>query len=182
MAHTFTITALNRIGAEARRRRDPMYFIREFGPMHLRWHMLAFPARPLGFLLYHWHVIQNFKKARGPQLWPGGVRPFTTADFANFGWPYQVTTTATDGDIESLAAFSLDIERWHNDAHMAIGMATGTPMMDPEENIRYLPFWRLHYFIDARFLDQLDNYDGRGSVARQIRRVERRRHSDVGRI
>lgn len=46
------------------------------------------------------------------------------------------------GDIDSFAAFSLDIERWHGDAHMAIGMGTGTPMMDPAQNIFYLPFWR----------------------------------------
>jgi len=182
MAHSFSVTALNRIGADARRRTDPMAFLRQLSPLHVQWHRTPLAARSLGFLLFHWYVIQNFKKARGPQVWPGGVRPYTTRDFGNFGWPYRVTTEATAGDIDSFAAFSLDIERWHGDAHMAIGMATGTPMMDAAQNIFHLPFWRLHYFINERFIEQLENYDGSGTVTRQVRRLQRRRHEDTGRI
>jgi hypothetical protein len=183
MAHTFTTIALSRLGREARRRDDPSYFLDRFGPMHRRWHSLSSNARPLGFLLYHWHVIQAFKIAGGPRFVGGGsITPYTPANFAAFGWPYNVTAQASAGDVDSLANFSFEIEMWHNDAHMAIGMATDTPMMDPEENIWYLPFWRLHYFIDARFIQQLRRFDTRGTVRRRVRRLVARQHSDVARI
>jgi len=140
-------------------------------------------ARPLGFLLYHWHVIRAFETAGGPRFVGGGsIAPYTPANFAAFGWPYNVTAETSAGDVDSLADFSFEIEMWHNDAHMAIGMATETPMMDPEENIWYLPFWRLHYFIDARFIQQLRRFDTRGTVRRKIRRLVARQHSDVARI
>ncbi len=180
MAHSVTVTTLNRAGAEARRRGDPMYYLQRLSPIHTEWHRPG--PRRIGFLFFHWHGIENLKKAGGPRVWPGGVRPYTAADFRNFGWPYDVAAQAQHGDIDSLAAFSSEIEGWHNEAHMALMDATGTPMTDPAQNIFYPPFWRLHYVMNARFLERLATYDGRGTVRRQIRRLQRRQHSDVGRV
>ena len=150
----------------------------------MQWHRQSPLARTLGFLLFHWNVIENFRRAGGPRIWAGGLRPFSGSDFTNFGWPYTVAERATPGNVDSLADFSRAIEGWHGDAHMAIGMATGTEqqMMDPGQNIFLLNFWRLHYFINDRFLEQLDNYYGQGAALQQVQRLQRRHHRDVSRI
>jgi hypothetical protein len=61
----------------------------------------------------------------------------------------------------ALAAFSASIRSWHNDAHMGIQTATGTPMMDPRQNIFFRPFWRLHFHIDDLFETTLRQYGDR---------------------
>lgn len=65
---------------------------------------------------------------------------------------------------------------------MAIGMATGVDMMEPLTNINHVEFWRLHYFINAKFFQQLRRYDQVGSNARRIGKIEQLHHTDVGRI
>ena len=40
-------------------------------------------------------------------------------------------------------------------------MATGTPMMDPRQNICFRPFWQLHGYIDNLFIRVLDQYGNR---------------------
>jgi hypothetical protein len=184
MSHSFTVTTLNSIGSESRRRGDPLYYLNRLSPIHVRWHMGTFNTRTVGFLAFHWHVIENLKKSNGETIWQGGVTPFTGGDFTRFGHSYNVTTVAQRGDINTLANFSRAMESWHNEAHMAVGMADhnmGT-MMDPARNIYLRDFWRLHYFINDRFLEQLTNYDPTGSVQSRINRIERNQHADVGRI
>jgi hypothetical protein len=74
--------------------------------------------------------------------------------------PFGAKLTNIDTLIE-LANFSDSIESWHNTAHMQIGMATGTPMMDPRQNIFFRPFWRLHLYIDGMFQTVLKQYGNR---------------------
>jgi hypothetical protein len=159
-----------------------MYYLQQLSPIHVRWHMQSKSTRTLGFLVFHWHVIDALKTAGVPKLWPGKLKPFSLGDFTGFGWPYNVTLQAQSGDFDSLANFSTAIETWHNEAHMAIGMATNTPMMDPGQNVFYLPFWRLHYFINERFLEELGHFDGLGTAVKQVKRLERKAHSAVGQI
>ncbi len=63
--------------------------------------------------------------------------------------------------LAGLADFSMAIESWHNTAHMAIGTATGTPMMAPSQNIFFRPFWQLHRNIDDLFVQVLGQYGAR---------------------
>jgi hypothetical protein len=184
MAHSFLVHALQQAADTARADGDPMEFLTDLAPIHVSWHRTTFAARRLGFLSFHWHVIEAFKRARGPSMWPGGVRAFALADFRRFGWPYNVNAPVSGGDVDSLAACSLAIESWHNDAHMAVGMAIGAEaqMMDPARNISLREFWRLHYFINARFEAALRRYDGQGSIARKLEKLERDHHAMLGRI
>ena len=57
---------------------------------------------------------------------------------------------------------------------MAIGMDIGRAdeMMDPALNIYLREFWRLHYFINARFLPELRRYDTSGTARAKIERSE----------
>ena len=184
MAHSFLITALETARREAIQSRDAMRFLSRLEAIHPGWHQTPFAARSLGFLTFHWYVVDEFKKAKAPKLWSDGVRPFTRADFRRFGWPYDVTSRAKDGDFESLASFSSAIERWHNQAHMAVGMSIGrdVEMMDPAQNIYLREFWRLHYFINARFLSELRRYDSSGNARAKITRLGTDHHAALGQI
>jgi hypothetical protein len=71
--------------------------------------------------------------------------------------PFQADLTNVD-TLGELVSFSTSIESWHNTAHMSIGTATGTPMMDPRQNIVFRAFWQLHFFIDERFETTLQQY------------------------
>ena len=184
MAHSFLVTALNAARRDATQSRDALRFLSRLESIHVSWHQTPFTARSLGFLSFNWYVINEFKKANGPQLWPGGVRAFTRGDFRRFGWPYDVTLKAKAGDVTSLAAFSLAIERWHGQAHMAVGMAIGreTEMMDPAQNIYLNEFWRLHYFINARFLPELRRYDKSGTAQAKSERLGTEHHAELGQV
>lgn len=184
MAHSIIESVLNSAANDARSAGNPMLFLNRLEPMHDNWHRRTFSARGLGFLTFHWRVIEAFKQARGPSLWGSGVRPYTTANFASFGWPYNVTVRARAGDIGSLATFSNAMETWHNDAHMAVGEASGigNDMMDPRVNIYYREFWRLHYFINDRFTAELRRYDAGGSVVQKMNRLEQNQHANLFRI
>ena len=74
------------------------------------------------------------------------------------------------------------MENWHNQAHMAVEMATGENMMDPATNIFLRNFWRLHYFINARFLEALALYDATSAVKQKIAKIERTHESRLGDI
>jgi hypothetical protein len=184
MAHNFTLSALSQIGSAARSDHNPIEFLDGLSPIHVGWHRTTFHARRIGFLLFHHHVIVSFKRARGPSIWADSVRPFRQSDFTRFGHPYDVRSSIREGDLNSLAAFSLAIEGWHNEAHMAVGMAIGksSQMMDPARNIYLREFWRLHYFIEARFLVALSRLDRAGSTSAKIARLEEGDHSRIGEI
>lgn len=184
MAHSVLVNTLRTAANSARNAGNPMLFLNELESMHVNWHSRTFNARRLGFLSFHWYVIEAFKRARCPRLWSGGVRAFRNADFNAFGWPYSVTTRASAGDFNSLADFSLAMESWHNDAHMAVGTAFGiaNDMMNPGVNIYYREFWRLHYFINGKFLTELRRYDPAGTAKRKIERLETDHHHEMHRI
>lgn len=138
-------------------------FIRRLGPLHAQWHTEHNSGQAtLGFLLFHWELIQRFKKVGADQGLGGlsGIQPYTEAQLANFSAPYNVTDVVAKGDVTSFESFSGDLEAWHNDAHMQVGMATGHNLMNPRTNVRRPEFWRLHYFINDRFEAQLTTFAG----------------------
>ena len=184
MAHSILEQNLKDAAKNAKNSGNPMLFLNRLEAIHPNWHNRTFAARGLGFLTFHWWVIETFKDARCPSLWTGGIHAFSAANVTSFGWPYNVTVRANAGDIASLADFSLAMERWHNDAHMAVGDAFGitNDMMNPAANSYYREFWRLHYFINGKFLAQLRRYDSSGSVSQKIARLEQNQHSNLYRI
>jgi len=150
---------------------DWRIFIRRLGPLHARWHTEHNAGQAtLGFLLFHWELIQRFKAIGADQGLGGlpGIQPYSEAQLANFGAPYNVTDSVAPGNVTSFEFFSGDLEAWHNDAHMHVGMATGHNLMNPRTNVRRPEFWRLHYFINTRFEEQLANYAGVGTAAAQV--------------
>lgn len=181
MSHSPIIIAINGYASDAIKKNNPLLFLQEFGPLHKRWHTTAL-RNNLGFLLFHWHVVTAFRKCHADQIWPGGVQPFTLADWTQFGWPYNLPMNVNAGDFDSLAAFSASIENWHNEAHMAVENATHEDMMNTLTNVLLRNFWRLHYFIDARFMEALAAYDGKGSAQQQISRIEKKYHTRLGEV
>ena len=184
MAHSILTKSLESAADSSLDGGNPMLFLNQLEATHENWHRRTFNARRLGFLVFHWNVIEEFKRAKCPSVWTGGIRPFRPKDFKDFGWPYNVTVRATSDDIGTLAAFSIAMESWHNDAHMAVGNAFGIAddMMDPRVNIYHREFWRLHYFINAKFLPELRRYDSSGSVTKKIERLETDQHMNLHRI
>ena len=145
-------------------------FIRTLGPVHAQWHVEHNQGiATLGFLLFHWELIERFKKAGADAGLGGlhGIQPFTEAQFSSFGRPYNVTVQVQAGSVTSFETFSGDLEAWHNDAHMAVGMATHHNLMNPRTNVRRPEFWQLHYFINVKFEEQLHRYGGAGTSAAQ---------------
>lgn len=180
MSHSPLTRAIAHYADEALQQNNPMLFLQRFAPVHNRWHTTSL-RNNLGFLLFHWHAIAGLKKCHADQIWPGGVQPFTLADWKNkFQWPYTVNNAVVSGDFNSLAAFSSDMENWHNNAHMAVMNVTGEDMMNPLTNIYLRNFWRLHFFINDRFLEALSTFDGNGSAVKQIGRIEKNYHARLG--
>jgi hypothetical protein len=132
-------------------------FLNALGPIHRDWHSVPPSARTYGFLLFHAEVIRLLKSVGGPAYF-GGIPPYKLSDFQNFGRPYNVTFTVAPGSVADLETFSTDIEDWHNRAHMAIEMSTHLNMMDPLTNVQLRNFWRLHFFIQARFVSRLNMF------------------------
>src|SRR5262245_9288481 len=135
MSHSPTTTAIALYATEALQQNNPIHFLDRFAPLHNRWHTTSL-RNNLGFLLFHWHAKAALEKSRANRIWPGGVHAFTRANWKNqFNWPYTVANNVVAGDFNSLAAFSSEMESWHNEAHMAVEMVTGEEMMDPLTNI-----------------------------------------------
>ena len=84
--------------------------------------------------------------------------PYTTQQLAAFNAPFNVNDVVNKGDINSLEIFSQDFEDWHNNAHMSIGMAVHVNLMNPKTNVKHVEFWRLHYFINQKFEQELGLY------------------------
>lgn len=146
-------------------------FIRKLGPIHAQWHAEHNQGvATLGFLLFHWELIQRFIKA-GADTGLGGlhkIHPYTEAQFSAFGQPYTVHATVGTGNVNAFETFSGDVEAWHNDAHMAVGMAIHHDLMNPRTNVRRPEFWRLHYFINDRLEEQLRHFGGAGSTPSHV--------------
>ena len=160
-----------------RKRRDNI-FLNGLAEIHFDWHTTR---RTHGFMLFHADVVGRFKAVGGPGRF-GGVTPFTRGELASFDAPYEVTTTASQADPASLRRFSREVETWHNNAHMAVEMALGVDMMNPKTNIYVEEFWKLHYFIQARFAAELRRFRPGVKQPTVIARIEDRHHPFVPRI
>jgi hypothetical protein len=137
---------------------DPGGFLQGLSDIHFDWH--AESPTTYGFLLFHNRVVSYFRAIVLPAVEPT-IEPFTDQEFQDMGvqlFQDDSTSVATLGE---LATFSGSIRSWHNDAHMGIQTATGTPMMDPRQNIFFRPFWQLHFYIDDRFQATLQQYGDR---------------------
>jgi hypothetical protein len=160
--HSVTINRLQSFAEEAERSGNPRRYLELFGPLHNTWHSFPSVGRRVGFLLFHWHVMEHFR-ALGlhDQM---GVTPYTVTDFSPGGqfaeadWNETMQGVAASRSLDDLVDYSGAIESWHNEAHMVIADATGTPLMDPSINIFYSVFWNLHSFINRRFEAELQNY------------------------
>lgn len=142
----------------------PQEYLRQLAPLHDRWHRFSRGARPIGSLLFRWHLIEHFRGSGLEQL---GTTAYTVADFSAGGdfadsqWPAWMGGVAVATNLLGLADYSLALERWHSvEGRMVVGMVTGRgeDMMNPLVNIFFLEFWRLHYFINERFTEQLAAY------------------------
>ncbi len=189
--HSVTLSRLQSFEDRAKQAKNPRLYLQLLSPMHAQWH--ARQARRVGFLMFHWHVIEHFKAAGlEPVL---GVHPDRTADFSPGGRFAEADFAASMQGIGSsrsltdLESYSQAIESWHNEAHMTIGQVTGLDMMNPTVNVFFTEFWNLHYFINARFEEQLRSYAdaahpdlGLQDAAAIIAHIETNHHTVVRRI
>jgi hypothetical protein len=136
----------------------PKVFLKKLGPIHFAWHMAHNSGTAdTGFLIFHWELIQRFKKV-GADAYLGGIAPFSTAELSGFNSGYNVNVTVSKQNVTELEDFSNELEQWHNDAHMNIGMAIHKNLMNPKTNVKIPQFWRLHYFINDRFEEKLHSF------------------------
>jgi hypothetical protein len=143
-------------------------FIQKLGPIHAQWHSEHNAGTAdLGFLLFHWELIRRFKRV-GADAGLGGITPFSLAELQHDNATYNVADTVSKGDVASMETFSSDLEAWHNDAHMNIGMAIHKNLMNPRTNVRIPQFWRLHYFINDRFEEQLKKFGASGATPADV--------------
>jgi len=133
-------------------------FLKKLGPIHSQWHQAHNNGTSsIGFLLFHWELVKRFKAVGGPVHF-GDVVAFTTSQLASYNAQYDVTEVVRQADAASLEEFSSEIEGWHNNAHMAIGMFFHKNLMNPKTNVRLVQFWQLHYFINDRFEEKLGDF------------------------
>ncbi len=134
---------------------NPSGFLEDLSDPHEDWHREF--TRTYGFLLFHHRVVRSFQAVVNPTL-QTPVTPFSDGDFQTMGvQPFQANLGGIDA-LDELAAFSSAIESWHNTAHGGIASATGTPLMDPRQNIFFRAFWQLHLYIEEFFVQILDQY------------------------
>jgi hypothetical protein len=146
-------------------------FIRKLGPLHAQWHNKHNAGTgDLGFLLFHWELVQRFKRVGADKGvgGPAGIKPFSTQQLKKYKAAYSVKVPIAQADLASLEEFSFELEAWHNDAHMNIGTAIHKNLMSPRTNVKIPQFWQLHYFINDRFEDKLKNFGGAGSQASTV--------------
>jgi hypothetical protein len=162
------LSRLEKFTADAKAAGDSWLFLEELGPLHRRWHSIPRTARTVGFLLFHWHVVQDFKTLRLNRTM--GAHADSLDDFSRggkfeeAGWKSHMGDVADAEDLDGLLLYSEAIESWHNEAHMVIGEVTGAPMMKPRINIFYRPFWGLHLFINSKFDEQLRGYASKAKL------------------
>lgn len=160
--HSAILIRLQQFENDAKNTNNPRLFLTELGPLHNSWHRNSAVRRRIGFLIFHWHVIEHFETLGLKQIL--NVKPYSISDFSQGGkfasadWNSAMSTAPQSKSIQDLESYSAQIEAWHGDAHMEIGMAENIPMMDPLVNINFTQFWNLHYFINAKFKDELQSY------------------------
>jgi hypothetical protein len=158
-----TLDYLLRIANEAVNAGNPWLFLNSLGPLHVRWHDTPIETRTLGFLIFHWLVIFYFRSLGLDRIMR--ITPYNTSDFSPGGrfysidvnWNSWMGSISRSRNINELIRYSAQIERWHNNVHMTLEMATGTPMMDAARNIYYSTFWNLHFFINNRFENEANS-------------------------
>lgn len=134
---------------------NPNGFLEQLSDIHNDWHSET--LRTYGFLLFHHRVVRYFKTIVNTQR-QTPIVAFTTDDFRSMNvMPFNFNVASVD-TLNEMANFSSVLESWHNTAHGRIGSATGTPMMDPQQNIFFQPFWQLHFYIDDLFQTVLQQY------------------------
>ncbi len=146
-------------------------FIRKLGPLHAQWHSKHNAGTAdLGFLLFHWELIQRFRSVGADKGLGGsaGIKPFSTQQLKKYKASYSVKVTVAQADLASIEEFSFELEGWHNDAHMNIGMAIHKNLMAPRTNVKIPQFWQLHYFINSRFEEKLKNFGAAASTASTV--------------
>jgi hypothetical protein len=165
---------------------DPGGFLEGLSSIHDDWHTEV--SRGYGFLLFHNRVVRSFNAIVAPGVDPA-IEPFTEQEFQDMGVEAFQEDASNVTTLSDLVAFSTAIESWHNTAHMAIAMATGTPMMDPRQNIFFRAFWQLHLFIDdVQFAKALQQYGDRAHPGQFVipsaiaGHIEARHHGWVPRI
>ena len=164
---------------------DSSDFLDGLSPIHVDWHDEF--QHTYGFLLFHHRVVRYFNNIVNAGLQPP-ITAFAANDFQGMNaQPFQGNLANID-TLGELASFSNSIESWHGGAHMQIGTATGTPMMDPAQNIYFRPFWRLHLYIDGLFRTVLQQYGNRAHPNQFVNptavagHIESSHHSWVPRI
>jgi hypothetical protein len=159
--HSVTLNRLQSFEDQAKQQGNPQLYLQLLSPLHALWHDPA-RRRRVGFLLFHWHVIEHFT-ALGLEA-AMHVHPDTVADFSAGGrfaeadWNASMGGVADSTSLQELVDYSAAIEGWHNEAHMVIGEVTGLDMMNPRANVFFTEFWNLHFFINARFEEQMASY------------------------
>ena len=83
--HNILISAIDRAAKEAKNRGNPNIFLQKLSGqngLHVIWHFRG-RRRSIGFLLFHWHLVEDFKVLRLNQSM--GVRPLAKQDFKTGG-------------------------------------------------------------------------------------------------
>jgi hypothetical protein len=138
---------------------DAAGFLEDLSDVHDDWHSEF--TRTYGFLLFHHRVVRYFQALVNIPL-DLKIASYTDADLQNMNaQAFVEPNLAAIDTLGELAQLSSSIESWHNTAHGRLARATGTPMMDPRRNIFFRPFWQLHLYIDAFFVQVLDQYGDR---------------------
>lgn len=180
MAHSRVITMMDSYADKAIEQNEPSQFLQQFASMHEWWHQRG---RVPGFLIFHWYSIRNFKRSEADTLWEGGITPFSENEWLAMNWPYELGNNVEENDFYSLARFSRQLESWHNEAHWAVSIATGQDLMNPLTNIMLRNFWRLHYFIDIKFLEALAEFNTNNiPVEVKMENLEQDYHSRLSEI
>ena len=133
---------------------NPSGFLENLSDIHDDWHGTT--PRTYGFLLFHHRLVRYFNTIVN-QGWNLNLTGYTSAELQGMG-VVDAPATANIDTLGELSSYSARIEGWHNTAHGRIGNATGVPMMDARQNIFFVPFWKLHLYIENRFQTCLQQY------------------------
>ena len=189
--HSVTLNRLQSFEDEARNTDNPRRYLERLGPLHNAWHSAPSTGRRIGFLIFHWHVVEHFQALQLDQQM--SVTPYTVNDFSPGGqfaeadWNASMQGIQPSRSLDDLVLYSQAIEGWHNEAHMVIGDVTGAPMMDPSVNVFYTAFWNLHSFINQRFEGEMQSYANAAhptlrTPAQITKHIEAQHHQYVQRI
>lgn len=126
-------------------------FLNNLADIHVEWHQTrAINGSPIGFMSFHREMIKYNAKNRKRNNLAAVPKAFSLS-FINSISTWDDTLMSES----SPAAFSTEVERWHNTFHNGAGWAN---FHDPRLNIRDERFWQFHKFIDNRFSKWLKDH------------------------